>query len=182
MEDMIRHGNAHICAACKPIFIQRLAEGADIRTGMRFVGFWWRFLASILDGIAMIVLNIAVGLLAGMSMLRASGLDRINPIALIVTQLLGMAIAISYETFFIGRFGATPGKMLCKIKVVTADGGRVSYARALGRYFAKILSGVTIGIGYIMAAFDTEKRALHDRICNTRVIDASSFKSDETFR
>jgi uncharacterized RDD family membrane protein YckC len=60
--------------------------------------------------------------------------------------------------------------MALKVHVVTADGGRVSYARALGRYFAKLLSAFTLLIGYIIAAFDPERRALHDRICNTRVV------------
>ena len=61
--------------------------------------------------------------------------------------------------------------MACKIKVVTADGGRVSYARAFGRYFAKMLSAFTCMIGYIIAVFDNpQKRALHDHICNTRVV------------
>jgi len=70
----------------------------------------------------------------------------------------------------IGKFGATLGKMACKIQVVTAEGGRVSYLRSLGRYFAKFLSGLICLIGYIIAAFDEEKRALHDRICVTRVV------------
>jgi uncharacterized RDD family membrane protein YckC len=60
--------------------------------------------------------------------------------------------------------------MACGIKIVTPDGNRVSYMRAFGRYFAEILSGMILLIGYIMAAFDYEKRALHDRICSTRVI------------
>jgi uncharacterized RDD family membrane protein YckC len=60
--------------------------------------------------------------------------------------------------------------MACKIRVVTADGGKVSYMRALGRHFAKILSYMICLAGYIMAFFDDEKRALHDRICNTRVV------------
>ena len=69
-----------------------------------------------------------------------------------------------------GRFGATPGKMACGLKVVMADGGKVTYLRALGRAFSEILSGIILYIGYIMAGFDDEKRALHDRICDTRVI------------
>jgi uncharacterized RDD family membrane protein YckC len=81
-----------------------------------------------------------------------------------------MCIGITYETVLIGKYGATLGKMACKIKVVTAEGGRVSYLLAFGRYFAKILSAMILMIGYLMAAFDDEKRALHDRICNTRVI------------
>ena len=70
----------------------------------------------------------------------------------------------------IGKFGATLGKMACKVRVVTADGEKVSYGRATGRYFAKILSYIVCLIGFIMAFFDQERRALHDRICNTRVI------------
>jgi uncharacterized RDD family membrane protein YckC len=73
----------------------------------------------------------------------------------------------------VGKYGATLGKMAAKIRVVTADGGKVSYGRATGRYFAKLLSAFTCLIGFIMAAFDEEKRALHDRICNTRVISIS---------
>jgi hypothetical protein len=41
---------------------------------------------------------------------------------------------------------------------------------SVGRYFAKMLSSLTLLIGYIIAAFDEEKRSLHDRICNTRVV------------
>jgi uncharacterized RDD family membrane protein YckC len=79
-------------------------------------------------------------------------------------------VGISYETIMIGKFGATLGKMACKIHVVTANGDNVSYARAFGRYFAKLLSAFTLLIGYIMAAFDSERRALHDRVCDTRVV------------
>jgi uncharacterized RDD family membrane protein YckC len=60
--------------------------------------------------------------------------------------------------------------MVLGLKVVTANGGLISVGRAFGRYFAQILSGLILGIGYIMAAFDEQKRALHDHICGTRVI------------
>ena len=56
------------------------------------------------------------------------------------------------------------------LKVVAPDGSRISYMRALGRFFAEIVSGLTFSIGYIMAGFDSQKRSLHDRICATRVI------------
>ena len=83
---------------------------------------------------------------------------------------MSMVIAIAYEVVFVGRFGATLGKMACGIKIVTPEGGQITYLRAFGRYFAKILSAFTLYIGYIIAGFDSEKRALHDRICNTRVV------------
>ena len=75
-----------------------------------------------------------------------------------------------YETFYLVQYGATPGKMIFKLRVVTPDGGGISWGRAIGRHFAKYLSGITLMIGYIMAGFDSEKRALHDYIAGTRVI------------
>jgi uncharacterized RDD family membrane protein YckC len=60
--------------------------------------------------------------------------------------------------------------MACKLKIAVTDGSRLSYLRALGRHFAKYLSGMILLIGYIMAAFDDQRRTLHDRICETRVV------------
>jgi uncharacterized RDD family membrane protein YckC len=60
--------------------------------------------------------------------------------------------------------------MVCGLKVVRSGGEKVSYGRAFGRYWATFVSGMILAIGYIMAAFDSQKRALHDRICDTRVI------------
>jgi len=88
----------------------------------------------------------------------------------ILITIVNLCIGATYEIFMIGKFGATLGKMACKVRVVTPEGGRVSYTRATGRYFAKFLSAFTCLIGYIIAFFDDERRALHDRICNTRVI------------
>lgn len=171
VDDMVRHGAAYVCAKCKPVFMQKLAEGADMRTRkLRYAGFWIRFLAVLLDGIAMFLLLLAVGFALGSSLTQTAGLAPRPVFVVIVQQFLGLIIGISYETFFIGKYGATLGKMICRIQVVSPDGGRISYLRALGRYFAKLLNTFTLTIGYIIAAFDSEKRALHDRICNTRVV------------
>jgi uncharacterized RDD family membrane protein YckC len=54
--------------------------------------------------------------------------------------------------------------------VTRADGGPISAGLAVGRFFAKILSSLTLCIGFLIAAFDREKRSLHDHICGTRVV------------
>jgi hypothetical protein len=74
----------------------------------------------------------------------------------------------------IGRYGATLGKMAAGIRVVRSDGSQVGYPLAIARYFAKLLSGIVCGTGYIMAAFDPKKRALHDTLCGTLVITKNS--------
>jgi uncharacterized RDD family membrane protein YckC len=175
IEDTIQYGDVRVCAACKPLFVQRLAEGGQVRSGaLNYAGFWTRFGAVFLDGLLLGAVNIAISMVAGLGFGAAVGARPSGQLGLqLVLFVIQMAIGISYEVILIGKYGATLGKKACKIKVVTADGGRVSYARAFGRYFAKLLSTFTCLIGYIMAAFDAEKRALHDRICNTRVVLAS---------
>ena len=161
-----------VCAGCKPVFMQKLAEGAQSNTGeLNYAGFWTRFAAVFLDGLILGAVNVCIGMIAGLSASQAIGVKPKGALVLqLVLMAIQLAIGISYEVVLIGKYGATLGKMACKIKVVTADGGRVSYARAFGRYFGKILSYMVCMIGFIMAAFDGQKRALHDRICNTRVV------------
>ena len=88
----------------------------------------------------------------------------------LLIQVLAFGFTVAYNTFLIGKYGATLGKMAVGIRVITADQGRVTYMRAFGRAWADILSGMICYIGYIIAAFDAEKRALHDHICSTRVV------------
>ena len=178
-DETIPHGNVRVCAACKPAFMQKLAEGARLNTGdLNYATVPTRFAAAFLDGLILFAVNFVMSLAVGLSAGQALGTEgRSTAVTSGVMTLqlvmfaVQMLIGISYEAVMIGKYGATLGKMACKIKVVTADGGRVSYARAFGRYFAKLLSGFTCLIGYIIAFFDKpQNRALHDRLCDTRVI------------
>jgi uncharacterized RDD family membrane protein YckC len=81
-----------------------------------------------------------------------------------------LAFPFAYATYFIGRYGATPGKKLCRLKVVTGDTDRVGYLRAFFRYISEHISALLLMTGYLMAIFDGKKRTLHDHICDTRVI------------
>ncbi len=175
--EVIRYGNAAVCAACKPIFVQKLKEGANVGGTMELAGIGTRFAAYFVDGIicniitmiAYVLSLMVVGLLAGMVGGR-------SPVFAILAFTLVMGIVLGFNIFyyvyFIGKNGQTPGKKLCKIKVVNADGSRVSYAKAAGRYFGYMLSALILCLGFLMAAWDPEKRALHDRLCDTRVIKA----------
>jgi len=65
----------------------------------------------------------------------------------------------------------TLGKMAMGIKVTDTMGYPITFGRATGRYFGKILSGAILMIGYIMAAFTERKQALHDMMAGTLVVD-----------
>lgn len=78
-----------------------------------------------------------------------------------------------------GAKQSTWGKRLLGIKVVGADGGRISFGRATARFFSKILSYAICYIGFIMAAFTNRKRALHDMIAETYVVKKSFEQGQE---
>lgn len=71
---------------------------------------------------------------------------------------------------------ATLGKMALGIVVVDANVNRISFGKATGRFLGSIVSGLIIGIGYIMAAFTERKQGLHDKMAGTYVVKKSSLE------
>lgn len=177
-DELVSYGKSLICSACKPTFLQKLREGVTASENMEYAGFWIRFGAKVIDILILGAFNMFLGFIYSAffmsAMVDPSTVDPENiqklMIPSIIMSLLQWAFAMFYPTWFVGKYGATPGKMVCKLKVVTPENEQVSYWRAFGRYWGEILSGLIFCIGYIMAGFDSEKRALHDRICSTRVI------------
>lgn len=172
-EEMLRFGESRICAFCKPDYVQILRQGLAQPGEQRYGGFWIRFAAKFLDGLIQYmivgVLVFPVVFLFGVSTPEEPEFGR--TLGMTLFQLAAqLGIPAVYTVFFLGRYQATPGKMACGLKVIRSDMSRVGYLRALGRHFAEMLSHLILAIGYLMAAFDDEKRALHDHVCDTRVV------------
>jgi uncharacterized RDD family membrane protein YckC len=164
-------GDVRVCGSC---FAADGSAGPGQAQDMNvtFGGFWIRFAAKLIDNVVLGgLLGIAAfvaGLLVAGSAARSNAAGVMA--AIVLALVLVILLAVAYSVLFVGKFGATPGKMALRLKIVCADGSRVSYGRALGRWCAEQLSNMIFYIGYIIAAFDSEKRALHDRLCDTRVI------------
>lgn len=177
--DMLEFEGRWVSAEHKEAFFQRLREGVAPVGEMVYAGFWPRVGAKIIDSIIVGVVNVGVAVVAGglMGAIFASSMDNPNTAIAValgiqaVTQVTGILIALFYSIYFIRKQDATPGKRLLGLKVLRADGSSLTKGRIVGRYFAEIVSSITLLIGYLMVAFDKEeRRALHDRICDTRVV------------
>ncbi len=123
-------------------------------TATTFGGFWIRVAAYLIDSL---VLLVPTGVLE--YELGAPG-----SIVAIVGVWLYFALLESSS----GQ--GTIGKMALGLAVEQAYGGRISFARASGRYFAKILSAIPLGLGFLMVGWTSRKRGLHDLVAGTVVI------------
>jgi uncharacterized RDD family membrane protein YckC len=135
-----------------------------------------RIAAKLLD--LLLVMFIVYGMFIGEALLSGRSLfeygdpeSLANLMFQMSISILGTVFQVAYNTWFLGRYGATPGKMALGLRVVRTDGSKVTYLRAFARYWAEMLSGIMCYLGYVMAFFDAQsRRTLHDGICDTRVI------------
>jgi len=176
-----------VCAECKPAFLSRvMASGAAAASPMarHYGGFWMRFVARFIDGFVLGVPGMVVAIVFLPNLLRAA---RSNPAPNPAFAAFGFGItfyavfffaAACYEVLLLRYRSATLGKMACGLKVIRSDGRSLGWGVCFGRFF--MWNIVTSGIPYlnfilmlisgIMAGADGEKRALHDRVCDTRVV------------
>lgn len=184
--DMVQIAGNWVCGDCKPAYLSRvMASGAAAASphGWHYGGFWIRFGARMIDGLVLGVPLMIMFALLMPNLLRTQG-DPSNPAfaafaAFALSIFLGyFLVLICYEVLMLKYRGATLGKMACGLKVVRADGSSLGWGVSFGRFF--MWNIVTSGIPYvnsilmlisgIMAGTDSEKRALHDRVCDTRVV------------
>lgn len=125
-------------------------------------GFWIRVLAYMLDTFFIVLIVAVISVLATEVGQVPFG------VAFLVAYVL---VPLTYlPLFHSGGWQATPGKRLCGVYVTRADGDPLSFPHAVGRYLALSLSGLTFGVGFLMAAFHGEKKTLHDIFAGTRAV------------
>ena len=95
------------------------------------------------------------------------------PVVASVTLLpLALLLGVLYHVYFWSVKGATPGKELLDLRVVTETGAcPIPLASALRRALGYLLSAASLGLGFLMVLFGG--RGLHDRIAGTRVVKGS---------
>lgn len=141
------------------------------QTSFYYAGFWKRFLAVTID---VLLINI---ILAVIFAITRGGKDMTFPptvhmlVGLMVTNLMFWVVFWLYNTIMESSSKqATLGKMALGIIVTDLDGNRISFGKANARYWSKLLSVLTLYIGFIMAGFTGKKQGLHDILAGTLVV------------
>ena len=142
----------------------------------RYVGFWARFWAALLDSLLFIFLVKPI-LVAhyGWEYLEAEGLE--GQLDFVLSYMLPVAATLLFWHFV----GATPGKMVVHARVVDArTGGRPSLGRLVGRYLGYFLSALPLFLGFLWVAFDPQKQGWHDKLAGTVVMRKNSHGHSES--
>jgi uncharacterized RDD family membrane protein YckC len=94
-------------------------------------------------------------------------------LAIVLGIVVMITVSIFYWGHFEGRRGATPGKRALGIEVVRQDTGEpIGFGRAVGRMFARWLSGQVLYLGYLWMLWDDNKQTWHDKIVSSIVVKA----------
>jgi uncharacterized RDD family membrane protein YckC len=150
--------------------------------GAEYAGFWKRFWAYFIDKLILsafgFILVLPFVAVIGLGSLANRDFDSSSSEGLVL-GLVGACIALGiflfiadwlYFSLMESKKGATLGKMAMKLKVTDMNGQPVSFGRASGRYFGKILSALILYVGFMMAGWTQQKQALHDILSGCLVV------------
>jgi uncharacterized RDD family membrane protein YckC len=154
-----------------------------------YAGFWLRLVAYLIDsailtiafGAIVTILMVTVGLSFFRGLLPPMPMPGQVPNPMFPAAILGVfllllpvvivATWLYFASMESSRHQGTLGKMALGLFVTDLLGRRISFGRATGRFFAKIITGlIPFFIGYIMAGFTEKKQALHDMIASCLVL------------
>jgi uncharacterized RDD family membrane protein YckC len=151
------------------------------QTQVQYAGFWMRFLAYVIDymivGAVQTIIGLIAGIFLGLSGVIKTGQEMDPGTAALVTGIffgisgvIALLTLIYFAAFESSSCQGTPGKMAMGLIVTNEDGSRVSFGQALGRNLGKIISGLILCIGYMLAGWTERRQALHDIMARCLVV------------
>lgn len=157
----------------------------QVQVEKKFAGFWWRFLAIIIDGLILGVVKwivitpiLAVVGFGAFKAATSSNMDETAAIGMVGAFAGAVAMAwiftivagwLYFSLMESSKFQGTIGKLALGIIVTDMEGNKINFGKATGRYFGKIVSGIILYIGFMMAGFTEKKQGLHDILAGTLV-------------
>ena len=159
------------CDSAAPIDNGQIVAAPDGRKA----GFWIRLAAWLIDVACLFPVTIALTFAALTTIYFGGQLggeinDQVIALGGYTSAVIVSLSGVVYFTLFVGSCGQTPGKMLCRLKVIRVNGQEITYGRALLRSQTWMLSLLPVGLGFLMIACTRQKRALHDILAGTSVI------------
>lgn len=138
-------------------------KNVEVAGEVKYAGFWIRWVANFIDGFVLIIPNIIASLIIKFS--------TFGIFQSVLTSISGLLVSWIYFVLMTNKYQATVGKMAVGVKVVSDKAEKLDLKQIILREtIGKLLSMITLFIGYIMAGFTKRKQALHDKIAGTLVV------------
>jgi uncharacterized RDD family membrane protein YckC len=162
------------------------AAGSDVTaqiTPVQAAGFVSRLTAFVLDVVIVSLSSIVFAALTSLILnffgfsvrdltLEAATRDTLVLLQLIIIALAALAVLLFIPAYFVLFWvlvGATPGKHILGLKVMRAGGQRISWARAIVRFFGYWISALPLFLGFLWILVDTRRQGWHDKLAGTIV-------------
>jgi uncharacterized RDD family membrane protein YckC len=158
------------------------AEPSAATAALVYGGFWRRFWSYLIDRFILGIAFMPVGFMVLVPMLatQSGGWTDTDLPPEAITAFLGAALTVAFLALLGSWFyyalmqsssrQATLGQLALGLRVTDLEGRRISFARASGRHFATVLTGLTFGIGYVIVLFTARKQTLHDLVAGPIVV------------
>ena len=158
--------DSHAVAAAS---MSAYVEDSTLSQAVTYSGFWRRVAASLIDSVILGVVGAILGIVLGLAMV-SGGTDDTEVVEL-TGNVVGLFLGwLYYALMESSSKQATIGKMVMGIKVTDLEGNQISFARASGRHFGKIISSLILAIGYLMMLWTEKKQTLHDMMAGCLVV------------
>ena len=142
-----------------------------VKTEVLYAGFWWRLLAYLIDYTVIACVQAVLTVLV--LVITASSADLLTLVNIaVVCSLIAWAY---YSLLESSPARGTLGKIALNLFVADVHGDPITFYRASARYWLKLLSGWTFGVGWLLAAFTPRKQALHYLLSGTLVLRKRSY-------
>jgi uncharacterized RDD family membrane protein YckC len=136
----------------------------------KYAGFWLRLCAFAIDSAILQLIFVLLMPIHSHFGVISEVTPQTTMAELAPTLFFAFCLISLYDAFFVKNFSGTLGKIALGLAVVRHDGKAMTWSCAFLRAFVGFFSSSLFGIGCLLAAFDIEKRALHDFMANTRVL------------
>jgi uncharacterized RDD family membrane protein YckC len=156
------------------------SSSAPSTGAVSYAGFWIRFVASMIDSIILLPINLLLTFpganprLVGFILFgseTATSQSEVVTTQIFASFLVCIISCIYISALLSSPWQATVGMKACGLKITDESGNRISFGRATGRWFAMWLSGCpTLLIGFLMIAWTSKNKGLHDLIARTLVV------------
>lgn len=144
-----------------------------------YAGFWRRLVAMLLDGMLLFFPQAILRVLLGLPVLSYD--DEWGDKTALTAEACGLALALVYCATLEASGGqGSLGQQMMGLAVTDSHGRRIGFGRALARQFAKVLSTLLCGVGYLLQLWNGKRQTLHDMICGCLVLRQAPERDRET--